>query len=201
MRILCEPELSEDADITYLFGQTPDNEKSVLLKAVEIYGKKQTKLIGFSTEKEGSAGYAGFQHYKDCLAATGVPEKAIIGIDLLTENYNTLSEAEALVRETKKQRWNKIYVTAPAFHLPRVFITTVSVAFREYSQLKVYSQLGFPLSWGQKVKHSQGTTIGMRSELITGEFERIDRYRAKGDLISLEKVFRYLDWRDKKINQ
>ena len=202
LRVLGEPGLENDvADIIYLFGQTPDNEDSVLTKAVEVYNQRRAKLIGFSTEKSGSAGYAGFQHWKDSLITADIPENIIVGINLLVlrENFNTLSEAEALIKEAKIRNWKKAYITAPAFHLPRAFITTISVVLREYPQLKVYSLVGIPLDWNERVRHSQGTTVGTRTELIMGELERIDRYHAKGDLVSLEKIFNYLGSRDTEV--
>jgi hypothetical protein len=76
-------------------------------------------------------------------------------------------------------------------------MTTVSVALREFPELRVYNRVGMALPWHETVFHSQGTLACTRSDLIHRELERIERYQAKGDLASTAEVFDYLTQRDR----
>lgn len=79
----------------------------------------------------------------------------------------------------------------------RVFITSVSFAQKENRKLKMYNFPGVPQRWEERIIHSQGIQRGTRSELIGKEFEKIERYRKEGSLISIKKVLTYLNERDR----
>ena len=70
-------------------------------------------------------------------------------------------------------------MVAPALHILRAWVTTISVAMREYPALKVYAIQGAHLSWNEHAVHSQGKADGTRSELLFGEIERIEKYRER----------------------
>jgi hypothetical protein len=101
------------------------------------------------------------------------------------------------MRHTKHKNYRSIIVIAAPFHQERAFMTAVSVAIREYSDLCLYSYPGRALAWDEQVVHSQGTVRATRSELILSEQERINTYQKKGDLVSYSQVLSYLKKRDK----
>lgn len=195
-RVLCESQVPwRDIDGVYLFGQTSDNEDSVLNMAVEIHTLLRKRI--FLCDGETGHGYPGFPMWQKKLLARGVGEDSIFPIRTPYEkNINTHSEAESLVGFAKSNDWEKAVVVAPPFHQLRAFITAVSVAVREYPELQIWSCVGTPLDWGTRVRHSQGTTVGTRIELLAGELARIHKYYEKGDLISAGDVLSYLNRRD-----
>lgn len=150
--------------------------------------------------KAANPGYSGYHVWKDKLIKLGIKENRILGVDLATDDHNTLTEAEAVVRFAKRSNYKSIIISAAPFHQIRAFMTTVRVVLAEYPELKLYSFPGDALPWNEKATHSQGALSGKRSELIAAEFARIDKYSQKGDLISFDKVINYLDQRDQSNN-
>ncbi len=75
-------------------------------------------------------------------------------------------------------------------------MTAVTVANREYPQLRIYSCQGVVLLWHKEVSHLQGTTQGTRKELIKVELDRIEEYQKKGGLTSFEEILSYLNRRE-----
>ena len=197
VRTLCDDDGIRVMDAAYLFAQTADNEDSALITGARLYRDNRVGLLGICAGNDHAAsGYSGFSSWKEKLTRLGVPEHAILGIDIPDGNLNTLTEATTLVRESKRRALKTLRVIASPFHQIRCFISTVSVVLREYPELKVYSKVGYAMEWNKRVAHSQMTTIGKRSELIAGELDRINRYHEKGDLVSPDEIINYLDQRD-----
>lgn len=197
-RILCDVPPGEPSDAVYLFAQTSDNQESVICAAVKILAEGLASRI-LVLDSPPYAGYAGYALWQEKLVASGIAAKRILSVELCTANHNTLTEAEAVIRYAKQYDFKRIIISAPAFHQVRAFMTTVAAALAEYPQLKIYSLPGYALSWNEKAIHSQGQLKARRSDLIQGEFDRIEKYYRKGDLISFDQVLDYLDKRDHKI--
>lgn len=195
IRVLCDVRPREPADAAYLYAQTKDNEESVFLAARKILNGALASRI-LLLDNASSEGYEGFIVWKDKLVELGIEEKRILAVGLVTDDHNTLTEAEALVKFAKRSNYKKIIVSAAPFHQIRAFMTTVRVALAEYPELKIYSFPGDALPWNKEVIHSQGLLTAKRSDLIETEFARIKKYFRKGDLISFNKVMNYLDQRD-----
>lgn len=100
-------------------------------------------------------------------------------------------------RFAKQHSYHTLFVVAPPFQQLRAFMTAVTVAFREYPELLIYSHPGVAMSWQEEVIHSQGTLRAKRRDLIQEELERIEKYQTKGDLASPEQVLGYLNKREK----
>lgn len=199
IRICCDIRPGEPADAAYLYAQTSDNEETVFYAARKIIdGGLSSKILLLDSNP--NKGYAGYTFWKERLVELGIGEKCILDVKLNVLNHNTLTEAEAVIRFAMQSNIKSIIVSAAPFHQIRAFITTVRVALAEYPELKIYSIPGTPLSWNECVTHSQGLLKAKRSDLIAGEFERIENYYQKGDLISFKKVLDYLDARDRSNN-
>ena len=125
---------------------------------------------------------------------------------LVPGNLNTMSEAQAMVRHAREHGMRTIGVVAPAFHMPRTFLSAISVAVREYPDAKVYALPGAtPDWWHDAVMHSQGQLRNTRAELFrSSERGRIAKYQQEGDyypggdLVSFQCAFEYLRARDKR---
>jgi len=195
-RVLCDTRPPAVTDGAYLFGQTTDNQESVFAAAGQLLTAMLTRRV-LLPHTEPMSGYPGFRAWQQALHGQGIGDLQIEGVTgIASTMLHTLIEAEALVRFANVRGYRSLYLVAPPFHLPRAFMTVVTVARREYPSLQLYSFPGTTLPWQQSVAHSQGQTRGTRSELIHGELERIRIYHEKGDLASVEDVLDYLDKRD-----
>lgn len=196
--IILNDNVEVNAPVVYLFGQTSDNQSSVFNRGKELWKKGLVASI-LIDDGDDKHGYPGYQSWRKELLRMEVAETAILPLqgNLITKNINTLTEAQTLVRYAQSQRWKRIYITAAPFHQLRAFITVVSVALREYPELAIYNAVGTHLDWFEETRHSQGTLRAKRIELIKTEMERIEKYHKKGDLVSPEEIFAYLEWRDK----
>ncbi len=189
-----------DVGFVYLFGQTEDNQFSVLEKGVELQQKGYSIMVSGNKEGSGYPGYAAWSGYFRKKGAT--PPFPII-----QERYapaNTLTEAENLVRHLAETGIEKVGIVAAPFHQLRAFFTTVGVILKNQEkiftehrlEIKAYSMPGAPLLWNEEVIHSQGITRGRRRDLLISEWEKTNSYIQKGDIPSSTRVFEYLEWRE-----
>ncbi len=195
--VLCDsmPPKSVEPDFGYLFGQTNSNQKSVLDAGFLLWKTKKIK-IGILKHKE-TPNCASFETWRRKLCSRGVRKGDIIAINSLEINNDTLNEAQSLVRFAKDRGLGSIYITAAPFHQLRAFMTTISVAKKEFPKLRVYNAVGSRLNWSEYGIHSGGMLKGRRYEFLESEWERIRRYHKKGDLVSLAEAVAYLKKRDK----
>jgi hypothetical protein len=194
-RLFCDVRPPEPLDGAYLYGETADNEDSVLHAAPRLLREGVARRILLLATPP-LAGHPGFAAWEAKLRALGVPAAAIEPVPHDGPGINTLTEAEAVVRHARRAGHRAIAIVAAPFHQARAFITAVSVALREHPALGLYSLPGEPLPWDATVTHSQGVLTGTRASLVAGEIERLARYRAKGDLAAPEAVAAYLRRRD-----
>jgi len=124
-------------------------------------------------------------------------------------SVNMLNEADNVVRSCLAANVSALLLVAPPFHLPRALLTTLSALKRlrvvpSAPRLHVYSVAGGRSGggwWGEAAAHSQGAVGGTRTELVSGELDRIVSYAAKGDLISPTEALQLLDERDREVNE
>ncbi|MBI2043036.1 hypothetical protein HYT25_01470 [Candidatus Pacearchaeota archaeon] len=177
----------------YLFGETSDNEEANFLSARKLLDKGLTECVFASSAPKGN-GYPGFDSWSNNL-------KIKYNITLLPIDFsdnigiNTLNESEALVkyiRYSSKNDLSLLYLIAPQFHLLRAFMTASSVVIRENPDINFFAYPGEEQDWDKVVRHSQGTTIGRRIDLVKGEVERIQKYTSKGDIESITRIIDYM---------
>lgn len=184
-------------DAVYLFGQTADNEDSVFEAAIRIVKDGLARKILFSAS-EPKCGYPGFGPWFFALRQRGIPEDRLLGVPPPeAESLNTLTESQAFIGFAKSKNFSRVGVCAAPFHQVRAFMTAVSVAASEFRSCRIYSIPGNTLPWNEVVVHSQGVEQGTRASFIAGEFERIERYQEKGDLLSADQILSYLEARDR----
>ena len=177
-----------------MYSNTPDNELSLFLRAIKLANNLSIQALGIA-EGDLGHGYAGFDHSVERLKAFGWSGNVPIVKFDVGGNVNTLSEARALAKYARGVRGD-IGIVAPAFHLVRAFVTTVTALGKEPA--RVYAIPGVSLPWLQKAAHSQGTLKDTREGLLFAELMRLEKYRAPefGNMLSAEKVLQYLHWRD-----
>lgn len=198
IRTLCDTLPEEPADALFLFGQTEDNQESVLAAARQLLQQKQAKKI-LLLNSGPISGWPGFESWKKALIRAGVGEEMLEPVPPVPADTNILHtgiEAESLVAHALKQRYKHLIVTAAPFQQPRAFITAVTAALQSYPELHLYSHPGKALPWKEEVVHSQGKVQAARAGLVAGEMKRIQKYHEKGDLASVEDVIIYLNKRD-----
>ena len=198
IRIFADPAPATPTDGAYVFGQTPDNEASVLDAACRLHAGGHTAAI-FIAESPPRSGYPGDADWRARLAERGVVDGVVRGVP--TDEHpllSTLSEAQSLVRFARAAQLRAVHVVGAPFHHLRAAITTVSVVLREHPALAVHCAPGAPLGWDARARHSQGILEATRAELIGTELQRIVRYTAKGDLVPAREVLAYLDARDRR---
>jgi hypothetical protein len=196
VKTLCDVRAKHIADAAFLFGQTKDNQDSVFSAARKIIGNRLAKKI-LIVKSGPKSGYPGYSVWTDELCKLGIPQDSIGGVDLEHAiTLNTLIEAQGLITHAKSNRYQTIYVVASPLHQLRALMTAVTVALKFYPQLRIYSFCGAPLPWTETVAHSQGTTVGTRSDLIQAELGRIEKYQRKGDLADEISILAYLEKRD-----
>ncbi len=196
-RILSDTAPRGKVDAAYLFGETADEEASVLKAGVFLYGMGPARRIALCGAGKDHA-FPGVKNWTGKLVTMGIPQKDIYAVPLSKEfPPSTHAEAFGLVPYAAARGWKNIYVVAPPLHQLRAFITTVSAVIRKKSPLRVYSFPGFPQSWEEYIAHSQGIQKKARSEFFSEELKKIEKYYRKGDLVSAEEVLKYLNKRDK----
>ncbi len=184
-------------DIAYLFGETVDEEDSVLKAGAALYDTGAIKKIAHCGARKGHA-FSGKKNWSKKLHALGIPFKDIYPIPLSKKfPPSTHAESFGLVSYARKQGWKKIYIVAPPLHQLRAFVTTVSAIIKEKSHLRVYSFTGLPQNWEERIAHSQKPQKRARHEFFGDEFKKIEKYYQKGDLVSGKEILKYLEKRDK----
>ena len=197
IRVLCDIRAKITVDGAVLYSQTKDNQNSVILAAKNILYNKLAKKILFI--KSGPiSGYPGFSTWTSELNKLGIQSNDMVGVEIMkTNSLNTLIESQAFINYAVQKKYRSLYVVSSPFHQLRAFMTLVTVALRYYPDLLIFSYSGISLPWSDKVVHSQGTLLGARKDLIKAEFERIEKYKQKGDLSSETKIIEYLNKRDR----
>ena len=113
--------------------------------------------------------------------------------------------APPCVRSCLAANVSALLLVAPPFNLPRALLTTLSALKRlrgapSAPRLHVFSVAGGRSGgawWGEAAAQSQRAGGRTRTELVSGELDRLVSYAAKGDLISPTEALQMLDERDR----
>lgn len=193
------------AEAAYLFGNTPDNEESVLRGGIAVTGKK-LQAVGlylcggdpYRATPDGPIAYAGFNAWRERLLETDwTLEQFIHEVPRSQNPWHTGTEAREFIKLAKHYRWKRALLIAPPFHMLRAFLNAVSQAIRQDVSVRLYCAPGPAQPWHEKALYSQGFVTQARIDLEDGEWERITRWYGNDlDLVPYEEVMSYLRWRD-----
>lgn len=183
-------------ELAYIYANTPSNEDSMFLRAIDLANARQIRSLGTSDGDLGF-GYEGFGHSLKRLYALGwkkTEEIPIVKFDV-KGNVNTGSEAR-LLADYMRGKKGDLAVIAPPFHIVRAFMTTITALAG--APVRVYAIPGVLLPWMEEAVHSQGTLKKPRKDLLGSELQRLEKYRVPefGSMLSAGKVIEYLNWRD-----
>ena len=189
--------------LAYMYANTPDNQDSMFLRAIELANAGAIESLGTS-EGDLGHGYEGFDHSVERLKVFGWKGQIPLVKLNVGGNVNTGSEATKLAEYARSfagggSNGGDLAVIAPAFHLPRAFVTTVTALHNVgLAAVRVYPICGVSLPWLQEAVHSQGTLKKKRADLLNSELQLLEKYRAPefGCMLSAKEVLQYLNWRD-----
>lgn len=197
LRTLSDMGSPKPTDIAYLFGNTADNQFSVIERGVALFHAGKSPRLGICDFPR-FAGYQGPEAWATELTCHNIPRENIVLIDGAQPISHTHTEAEHLIRRARDEGWMTIIIVAIPVHQLRAFMDTVGVLIREKLDhtIRVWNAVGLPQPWTAEVVHSQGVLRARRHELVRPELERIVRYWGKGDMPTTRQVLDYLNWRD-----
>ncbi len=157
-------------------------------KAVELYEKGLASKVVFSGNIiDKHYGSFPFDEIKPYLLREGVPESIIIHEDKST---NTREQAIEVVKMAVERDWKKIALIASHEHQYRAYLTFLREVLDTGSKLIVYNAPVRNLNW------FVDSGWGMRFDRLLAEFERIEKYAAKGHLANADEVIEYQKWKE-----
>lgn len=180
----------------YLVGETADNQDSVFSRGCfPSWSEPPLAITGGVT-----TGYPGADAWVDTMVKNYEVKRERIHVIPMNEQLNTFTEMQALVRYAEKVGWNELTIVAAPFHQLRAFLSLLGAMKRlgrvNPCTLWVYNTPGVALRRQEKALHSQGTLTATREDLIGTELERIKRYTAQGDLVTVDEALLYFRLRD-----
>jgi len=188
-------DLCPELDAVIIYGETVDNEASVLLKAKELFERQKGNLTVIITAPKYPLACKHEKRYRLGLHQLGVPPGRIMAINFPDDGIpaNTYSESvQAMEWLADHNIGPKIGVIAAPFHILRTIVSAWSAQNKNSrSERFVFFPIpGAYLPWQEEVVHSQGVLMGTRQELVLHELMSLLRYHRKGDLISPSHALR-----------
>lgn len=193
--------LSKKVDAIFVWGRANDEwhatrfDDSVLILAADLH-----RLTGasvaipgyFGSEKgQGRNGYPGPLAWRVALAALGVSDDQVI--DTVGHGYNTKSEMDDFLELAAAKHWSMTLAVTQQPHALRAMLGAVkSLADRNLRHFTVVPVWPHLFDWNRECHGSQGVGPYPRLQWIDEEFDRIPRYQEKGDLATLDDLFKYL---------
>ncbi len=198
----------DKVDSIYLYGQTPDNETSILEAGLALYESGVSEKLGLcgggpyippGSPPDAEVAYSGCGTWSDWLVKHGVKRDDIYTVPR-TPLAHTGNEAYRLVNLAKACEWETICVVACPMHMLRAFVNTVAAALRNYSELLIYAKPGTPSSWGEDALSSQGTVHGSRLDVgMENEWIRLNKlWGNEYDVVGAAEVLEYVRRREKR---
>lgn len=179
------------ADAIYLYGETDDNRMPVIdtgLLVAKLHPGAAILIAGGSER----SGYAGSESWRSELIGRGLAPGRIEVVPPPQESIlHTRNESQAMLAHCSAREYVELILVAPTFHLPRAFLTVLSVLRQERHAQRIYAHAAQSRPWSREVIHSQGVLRALRRDLLASEYERIIRYRESGDLLKPRDALAY----------
>lgn len=195
-----DEKLPAHPDMVYLVGQTKGNQESVLAAARGFPGVPVGFIGHDGTESSGFPGGSAWRkelQLKD-LRRLFDPSLLVPILGSFTADADgvlrghTRTEMQALIDHAIGTKLKKIIIVAPRFHMPRAYMTAVTVLLeKRHPEISIYAKNADDLPWLEKTVHSQGSETGRRIDFIKTEAQRIERYQKLDHLASIEEVEAY----------
>lgn len=157
-------------------------------KAVDLYKNKMVFKIVFSGNTvDRSYGSYPFEEVKPLLVRDGVLEEDLLHED---QSRNTREQAVEMVKMAKRNGWEKLALVASYEHQYRAYLTFLREVLDTESGLILYNAPVRNLSW------FVDSGWGRRFDRLSEEFDRIEKYYAKGHLATAKEVIEYQRWKE-----
>lgn len=132
------------------------------------------------------------EHIIPKLLDAGVKESHIIVDD---KSMQTKAQAKEIVSLAKQKNWKRIILVASPDHQYRAYLTFLRIILDNYPSLIMINAPAKNLSWFDD--------MGWKSQYnrLDQEFERIDKYSAKGDLANYQEAIEYHKWKEQQLKR
>lgn len=162
-------------------------------KAVDLYKQGIVSKIVFSGNIiDKDYGSFPFEEVKPYILKEGVPESILIHED---KSLNTKEQAIEVVNMAVKNEWKRLVLVASHEHQYRAYLTFLRQVIDVDKDIIIYNAPVRNLNWF--IDSGWGT----RYERLLAEFERIERYTAKGDLATADEVIEYQKWKESLLDE
>lgn len=161
-----------------------------LEKAVDLYELGFAPLIVFSGGITNySYGSFPFEDIFPLILKRGIPKEAILHEPNST---NTKEQAKGVIRLANLRNWKKIILVGSSYHQYRAYLTFLHEIFITSSEIILYNAPVNNLLWFKE------NTWGKRIDLLSQEFDRIEKYSNLNHLASLKQAIEYQEWKEKQ---
>ncbi|MBQ1735667.1 MAG: YdcF family protein [Lachnospiraceae bacterium] len=162
-------------------------------KAVDLYQQGLVKKIVFSGNIiDKDYGSYPFEEIKPYILEHGVPECDLIHED---KSLQTQQQAVEVVKMAMENGWKKLALVASHEHQYRAYLTFLREVLDTKSGLILYNAPARNLNWF--IDSGWGT----RFDRLSAEFDRIEKYSAKGHLATAKEVIEYQKWKESLLNE
>jgi uncharacterized SAM-binding protein YcdF (DUF218 family) len=148
-------------------------------KAVDLFHKKMAKVIVFSggivVPEKGSIPHTDIV---PLMLAQGIPSQGII---VEQRSTNTHEQAREVVQMAMSKAWKRIILVASHYHQYRAYLTFLKETMDKHCDLMIYNAPVRELSWFEP------TPWGVRFDLLSQEFDKIEQYVANGHVASFDE--------------
>ena len=152
-------------------------------KAVELYQKGMVSKIVFSGNiVDRDYGSYPYEEVRPYILGAGVPEEDLIHEDIST---NTREQAVQVIKMAVEKGWKKLALVASHDHQYRAYLTFLREVLDTKCGIILYNTPVRNLNW------FVDSGWGIRFDRLVGEFERIERYSAMGQLATAQEVIEY----------
>ena len=108
---------------------------------------------------------------------------------------NTRQQAVEVIRMAAEKGWKKLALVASHDHQYRAYLTFLREVLDTKCGIVLYNTPVRNLNW------FVDSGWGMRFERLIGEFDRIEKYSAMGQLATAKEVIEYQKWKESLLNE
>lgn len=190
-------------EAAYLFGNTPDLEETILERAAEMSVRGSVDLLSVCglgaaagpDDPRHCIAYRGAEAWANDLEKRGVEAERIVPIPQPDPMPHTGTEANHFVEWCGANSYSDVAIVVHPAHALRAFTSIVSAIQRLSIELRVYVVVSNDTAWQNAALYSQHGEQRTCLDMIEGELDRLNRWHAKGDLVSAAGVIDYFTWR------
>jgi uncharacterized SAM-binding protein YcdF (DUF218 family) len=133
-----------------------------------------------------------FEYYKPRLKEFGLTENDFI---LEQTSQHTQQQAEEVVKLAEKYNWNKLLLVASHYHQYRAYLTFLKEILLKNKDIILINAPAKDISW------FSNNDWGQRYDLLSPEFEKIEKYLQSGHCATYGEAIEYQKWKEKRLSR